>query len=255
LETRILVVLGFSLLGIGVLGGFYLFALLQNQAQVLIPATVVLVFLTWLGSGADFLGLLREWYKDKKEEDKRIANQPRLNILYDPDTDPDTYCPAKSYPNPRHTSELISRKFLRVKIENNGGGIAYQCKGQLRILKNEQVGCPSLELKTLEWDTLTTLTTNQDIGVGDHGILNILFSDDRIIRDKVDDKLIKRAYVSTPHNLDEINIRFPKIEDGFNVGKFEFELAVRDRNGFSINAVFRVEVTGKWDEISMKRIE
>lgn len=120
MNTRYLIVLGLSLLGIGVLGGFYLYALLQNQIQVLIPATVVLVFLTWLGSGADFLGLLRDWYKDRKDEERRIASLPQLNIIYDPDTNPDIYVPAK--PSSAYTgADTVVRKHLRITIENTGG--------------------------------------------------------------------------------------------------------------------------------------
>jgi len=31
---------------------------------------LVLAILTWLGTGADFLGLLREWYREKKEAER-----------------------------------------------------------------------------------------------------------------------------------------------------------------------------------------
>lgn len=50
-------------------GGFYFSTLLQGQNQVLSIVAIIIAFLTWLGSGADFIGLFREWMKDK--EDKR----------------------------------------------------------------------------------------------------------------------------------------------------------------------------------------
>lgn len=58
------------LIAIGVAGGFYLATALQRQIEALIGAAVVIGFLTWLGSGADLLGLLRDWYKDKREAER-----------------------------------------------------------------------------------------------------------------------------------------------------------------------------------------
>jgi len=61
----------FSLFGgIGFAGGFYLAVALQKQIEVLVGAAIVLAVLTWIGSGANLVGLLREWYKDKREEEK-----------------------------------------------------------------------------------------------------------------------------------------------------------------------------------------
>jgi hypothetical protein len=53
-----------------VAGGFYLATALQRQIKALIGAAVVIGFLTWLGSGADLMGLLRDWYKDKRESER-----------------------------------------------------------------------------------------------------------------------------------------------------------------------------------------
>ncbi|MFZ0223556.1 MAG: hypothetical protein WAM42_17880 [Candidatus Nitrosopolaris sp.] len=43
---------------------------LQKQISVLLGAAVIVGFLTWIGSGADLAGLLQEWYKDRREEEK-----------------------------------------------------------------------------------------------------------------------------------------------------------------------------------------
>ena len=58
------------LIAIGVAGGFYLATALQRQIEALIGAAVVIGFLTWFGSGADLMGLLRDWYKDKREAER-----------------------------------------------------------------------------------------------------------------------------------------------------------------------------------------
>lgn len=50
--------------------GFYTYAAIQKRLEVLIPAAIVFAALTWAGSGADFLGLLAQWYKDIQEDKK-----------------------------------------------------------------------------------------------------------------------------------------------------------------------------------------
>jgi hypothetical protein len=57
------------LVGIGFAGGFYTAVALQKQIEVLVGAAIVLAVLTWIGSGADLLNLLREWYKDRREQE------------------------------------------------------------------------------------------------------------------------------------------------------------------------------------------
>jgi len=33
-------------------------------------AAIAIAVLSWIGSGADLVGLFREWYKDKREEER-----------------------------------------------------------------------------------------------------------------------------------------------------------------------------------------
>jgi hypothetical protein len=72
---------------IGVAGGFYLAIYLQNQIALLAGVAILFAFLTWLGSGAELLGLLREWYKERRE-------MPKLSIEYDEKGEPSTFVPA-----------------------------------------------------------------------------------------------------------------------------------------------------------------
>jgi hypothetical protein len=74
-QFKIILILSGSLLIIGLAGGFYLsFALqkiaVESKIDVFLPAAITFAILTWLGSGSDFLGLLREMYKDYQEERK-----------------------------------------------------------------------------------------------------------------------------------------------------------------------------------------
>jgi membrane protein implicated in regulation of membrane protease activity len=50
--------------------GYYLALSLMNKIALLALGAFGFAFVTWVGSGADLLGLLREWYKEKKEEEK-----------------------------------------------------------------------------------------------------------------------------------------------------------------------------------------
>ena len=70
MEKKFLLGLSGFILIVGFTGGFYLATALQKQIEALIGAAVILAILTWIGTGADFLGLLREWWKEKKEEEK-----------------------------------------------------------------------------------------------------------------------------------------------------------------------------------------
>jgi hypothetical protein len=245
LEIKYILVLGSSLIGIGVLGGFYMYALLQNQVQVLIPATVVLVFLTWLGSGADFLGLLKEWYKDKIKEREKIESLPKLVINYHPEY-PDTYCPSKPFVYP-HPVGRRDRKYLRIAIENIGGSVARQCEAKLRVVTDNKDGTnPSLDPKILQWSTENI--TQQDIGVGSFSLLNIVFSVGRSAKEKYLSN--KYAYVGTQKSLNET----PRMEDGFNIGEYDFEVVIRAIDGTYVSGLYRLIVTDNWLELSIQKV-
>jgi hypothetical protein len=70
MDRKFLVFLSLSMIVVGFTGGFFLATALQEQIEVLIGAAIILAFLTWLGTGADFLGLLREWYREKKDAER-----------------------------------------------------------------------------------------------------------------------------------------------------------------------------------------
>lgn len=112
---------------IGFTGGFYIAVALQKQIQVLIGAAIVLAVLTWIGSGADLLGLLREWYKDKREEER----VPKLGF--------DEFFKIDSQ-EAGATGELNATRYF-VKIINTNSrseGIAGICQGFV-ILRNKNI--------------------------------------------------------------------------------------------------------------------
>ena len=49
--------------------GYYIALSFMNKVTILALGAFGFAFLTWVGSGADLLGLLREWYKDRREQE------------------------------------------------------------------------------------------------------------------------------------------------------------------------------------------
>lgn len=76
MQTRVILLLVAASATIGFTGGFYLATALQKQIEALIGTAIVLAFLTWFGSGTDFMPLLRDWYRETLEAKKR----PVLNF-------------------------------------------------------------------------------------------------------------------------------------------------------------------------------
>jgi len=119
MQRSVWVVVFLVILGIGFAAGFYLSNYLQNQIQVLIGAAIVLAVLTWIGSGTDILGLLRDWFREKREEE-RI---PVLAFAGFTKTD--------DWINLAEEGEYISY-FVIVK-KTKGEGFAKDCEGFLTV--------------------------------------------------------------------------------------------------------------------------
>ena len=80
---------------------------------------IVLAVLTWIGSGADLVGLLREWYKDKRERESIPKLDyggifARIKGSYNFE--------GKEYPNVDIFFE--STKFLATVMQNNVKGFS-----------------------------------------------------------------------------------------------------------------------------------
>jgi hypothetical protein len=107
------------LLGIVGTGGFYLALYLQDQLHILVAVAIVIAFLTWFGSGADIMGLLREWYKDKQAEKFR----PKFDIKHE----------IWEHNHPLHTASGDIR-VLTLKVDNVGGGQTVKnCSARIEI--------------------------------------------------------------------------------------------------------------------------
>jgi hypothetical protein len=111
------------LVAIGFAGGFYFSNALQKQITVLLGAAVVVGFLTWIGSGADLVGLLRDWYKERREEEKI----PMLEFAGEF---------VRYSPYFEGHMKYIKEYYVRIK-KSRGEGFANDCEGFLTVSTDE----------------------------------------------------------------------------------------------------------------------
>jgi hypothetical protein len=79
MRLRYVVLIGIGILAVGFAGGFCLSLLLQKQVILLGTAAIAFAFLTWLGSGADFIGLFRDMVNKSREEETRRRKASMLS--------------------------------------------------------------------------------------------------------------------------------------------------------------------------------
>jgi hypothetical protein len=65
------IVIGTVILTIGFAAGLYFAFFFQGQVVILASAAILFALLSWVGSGADLVGLLREMYVRGKDEERR----------------------------------------------------------------------------------------------------------------------------------------------------------------------------------------
>ncbi len=115
------VVFGISLL-IGAAAGYYLALYQLGKPELLALGAFGFAFLTWIGSGADLLGLLREWYKDKQQERRTPVLKygdiiMTKNILKE------------------HSEEFTRYVYYLRIIMSSGEGMATNCHGFIDVPK------------------------------------------------------------------------------------------------------------------------
>ena len=115
------------LIAIGFAGRFYFSNALQKQITVLLGAAVVVGFLTWIGSGADLVGLLREWYKERHEEEKI----PKLVFSGE-------FVRTKSSYQEGQTRYYQKGYYVRIK-KSSGEGFANDCEGFLTVSTDDAI--------------------------------------------------------------------------------------------------------------------
>jgi hypothetical protein len=77
MRLRFVLLGALAIFAIGLAGGFYLALLFQKQIEILVGSAILFAFLTWLGSGADFIGLFRDMFKQARDEETN-----RKTVIY-----------------------------------------------------------------------------------------------------------------------------------------------------------------------------
>jgi len=239
-DTRSIVAIAMSMFAIGVATGFFIYAIFQAKIEVLAPAAIVIAILTWFGSGTDFIKLLQDWLKEKKEEEKRIASLPQLHVVYDQEK-PDQYCPIQSDTR-IEGFETVQRKYLRIEVENNGGKVARNCNAKLIVTEKSSDLSPTTELKLLQWTKEDV--TSMNIAAQGEEFLNVVFS--------MDKSVVGGAYVATSQSLNGPS--FPREVDRFAVGQYSFKVEIIPESGQKTDAVFILNVTENWEELTMEMV-
>jgi hypothetical protein len=84
-------------------------------------------FLTWIGLGANLVGLLREWYKERREEEK----DPKLVFSGE-------FVRTKGSYQENQTRYYQKAYYIRIKI-SSGEGFAIDCEGFLTVSTDDTI--------------------------------------------------------------------------------------------------------------------
>ncbi len=225
-------------------GGFYLALSLQNQTILLAGVAILFVFLMWLGSGAELLTLLHDWYRATREKPQLSIDYDKKNRIFFPEVD---------VTNPYNT--LIGKRTYQKICIKNSGGVARNCEAELQVKKgNNSTIHPSEEPKLLVWWTSSkdNILLKQDIG-GKIGAkyLYVVFSEIFFANKHKDNNDIY-AFVSTKEEVYRKDIRTRY--NGFGVGEFEFEVIIKSEDGSFVKSIFRLHVEKDFRKISMEKI-
>jgi hypothetical protein len=149
-----MLLVGTVILAIGFAGGFYLALLLQKQIEILIGAAILFAFLTWLGSGAELLGLLRDIYRQGKDYERQankailVRTEPFFKMLR-----PTLVKAIEAYDrddidNPTSTDSYV----LNLGAFRGMMQTAYQDGTFRSIAKNASQPCETLEITSKKYD-------------------------------------------------------------------------------------------------------
>jgi hypothetical protein len=182
---------------------------------------------------------------------KDFFNKPRLSIKQDEKKYPSIYAPARTY-----TSVGISRKYLRIHVENRGNVAAYKCKARLRVIRTVDQQYPAIEDVVLVWegskgDVNMNTTIEKDVHPNAPELLHVIFSDSSFPNIPVEPSNPIHAVISSKNMLDTFNPRI--IEHGFVVGDFVFGIIVNTERAKCIS-YFKVHIDSEWDKLSMRKL-
>jgi hypothetical protein len=120
----------------------------------------------------------------------------------------------------------ITRKSLKVKVANQGGAIAHQCRGEFQVISGESRH-PS-DIKTLCWDNENSRSI--DIGINRSEFLNIVFADSNF--PTMYHGIVPNIFaLSSTHESLYRRIKYTLAQDAFGIGDFVIKLTVASDEG------------------------
>jgi hypothetical protein len=102
--------------------GYYAALFQLKQTELLALGAFAFAFLTWFGSGTSMIGLLRDWYKDKREQESKPTLEYGDVVV--------TKIPTKT-----HNEEYDTLNYFLNIIMSSGEGVATDCHAFLSVPK------------------------------------------------------------------------------------------------------------------------
>jgi hypothetical protein len=115
MEAKYALILAGSIGAMTFLIGFFINAIYQNQLQSLIVPTAIIAILSWFGSGAQIIKMIKEYWEERK---RRV----KLDAEYDIMGNPHQYIAYLEHDVAGYNN--VRKKVLRIQILNEGGAVA-----------------------------------------------------------------------------------------------------------------------------------
>ena len=180
---------------------------------------------------------------------------PNLEILFNPQDNPDVYLPILTLVNLQTGQILPPRRFIRVEVYNKGGSSAKNCIGEIQLEPDGRShGCSAFsgEPKVLQW---TRSAEPIDILPKQKATLNVAFSQQGLSAvfggtchfQQQSPRIY--AWASTAEAIRNPNFR---LQDGFCIGQFRIKITIYSDNAEPTSKVFVLDVNSNWQQLEMR---
>jgi hypothetical protein len=147
------------------------------------------------------------------------------------------------------TRSGITRQFIKVRVKNNGGVIARNCRAKLKVVKIIAGGPAPSDNKLLAWDT--TQNRYLDIAKDDDEFLHVVFSDSNFVNNRFVNHTDLYAMVSTIESFYGEE-KFWRAQDSFGRGEYEIEILVRSEEGVYARAKYQLRVGDEYTSLNLR---
>jgi hypothetical protein len=189
-----------------------------------------------------------------RETGLRYFFRPKLRIEFHEDKEKSTFTPERTFGETRNA--IFIRKYKRIRVRNNGRGLARNCKARLEITIPKGADpnrYPSDDSRNLYWEgsgiQQDTSTIKNIQPMEGRELLHVVFSDSRFLNTSMIPQQ-KFASISTNESLNHLGI---VVEDGFAEGDFIVVVTVVS-DETATRAKFKVHVERDYRGLSMNKL-